>query len=185
MQNAGSDYRNAGNPADSTVGGGSPGQHRGNGIGHDDKPLVGEILGDASNTVRQEASDILALAKERGKAIIDEQIACAASEVSQVAEVMQHAADELNQRESRFAAHYVERSASCLKSLSDSLEESDASALARSAEAYASKSPGIFLGISVAAGFLVGRFLISSAQRALAPQQSGSPAGTSTTQGTR
>jgi len=183
MQNAGSDYRNAGDQPDSTPDALSSGK-RGNGTSHDANSLVGEIIEDAGTTVRNEASDILQLAKERGLAIVDEQITCAANEVSQVAEVMQHAADELNQRESRFAAHYVERAASCLKGVSDSLEKNDAEALARSAEVYASRSPGIFLGISVAAGFLVGRFLISSAQRALAPKPRTSPTGTSTAHGT-
>jgi hypothetical protein len=133
---------------------------------------AGEILDNVGESIRKESADVVKEVKERGKAIIDEQLDVAAGEVGIVAEVLQRAADELAGKNSRFAAYCAACAATGLADVSQTLRNNDIASLVQSTERVAARNPAVFMGVTVAAGFLLGRFLLSSGHRTSSEQPS-------------
>jgi hypothetical protein len=89
----------------------------------------------------------------------------AAAGIGDLAGALRGSAHTLGSEHKDGVALIVERAADSLESISDTLRSKDLDSLLRDAESFARRQPALFLGASVAAGFLALRFL-KSTQRA-------------------
>lgn len=122
-------------------------------------------VGDAIEQTRQQASRLMNDARDKGGSMIAEKKQMAADEIAGVANVLRKTAQNLHQENQITSGHYAERAAAGLDRLSTNLRDRDIGSLVRQTESFARRSPGLFFGGAVAAGFFISRFMKSSAQR--------------------
>lgn len=113
----------------------------------------------AGADVRRFADD----AKESAQRVLDEQRQTGASAVDGVARAVRTAADELD-RTSPDLARYTREAASMAEGVSDAIRNRSLSDLIRSADDFARREPVAFFGAAALAGFVLTRFLSSSAR---------------------
>lgn len=118
-----------------------------------------------ADSARQYAGDMASRAKEKGRSMFDQQKESALGQVSSVAGAIRSTAHNLEGEGQGQTAHYVQMIADQLESIGGRLREKDLDTLVRDAEGMARRSPGTFLAGSVAVGFLLARFLKSSAEK--------------------
>ncbi|RPH42772.1 MAG: hypothetical protein EHM87_15810 [Burkholderiales bacterium] len=132
----------------------------------------GDGLRDATratiDTVKQEAGDLASRATEQGKSMLSRQKDAAADHVDSVARALQGSARGL-EREEPAAGRYVGYAAERLESVGRRLRERDVDGLIDDVQDMGRRAPGAFFAGSVVAGFLMARFLKSSADRASGP----------------
>lgn len=118
-----------------------------------------------ADSARHYAGDMASRAKEKGRSLFEQQKQTALGQVSSVAGAIRSTAHNLEGEGQGQTAHYVQLLADQLESLGGRLRQKDLDTLVRDAESIARRSPGTFLAGSVAVGFLLARFLKSSAER--------------------
>lgn len=131
-----------------------------------------------ADQMRHEAHRLTEEAKSRGRSLLDGQKNAAAAEIEGMANALRTTAQQLSEQEQPSTAHYVYRASETLVRMADTLRDRDFGALIRQTEDFARHQPGIFLGGAVATGFLLSRFLKSSAERSKAeyrPATEGQP----------
>lgn len=110
--------------------------------------------------LQQESRRLMDKAKEQGSSLLAERKNAVADEIGGMAEALRKASHEKQQ--ASLITPYAERIAGGLERFSNSLRERDLASLVGQVEDFARRQPGLFIGGSVAAGFLLGRFLRSS-----------------------
>jgi hypothetical protein len=149
--------------------------------GGDDRP--GDITARARDTLddaKQQAAGLASRAKDEGKSALSQQKEGAAEQVTGVAQALRTTADELNQQNpqvGRFVSYAAER----LEGFGEQLRRRDLDTLIDDASRWGRESPVALFAGSIAVGFLLSRFLKSSAS---APRQSAGSAQTSASRGT-
>lgn len=118
-----------------------------------------------ANAVKQEAQAKLQEAQQRGKHYLEDRKSTAAGEISDVAGALRASADRLQQEQHDQAGRYVALAADGLDRFAGSLRERELGDLLKDAEQFARRQPGVFIGGAIAAGFMLSRFLKSSAER--------------------
>lgn len=116
-------------------------------------------------SARQYAGDMASLAKEKSRTMFEQQKESALGQVSSVAGAIRNTAQNLQGEGQDQTARYVQMIADQLESLGGRLRQKDLDTLVRDAEGFARRSPGTFLVGSIAAGFLLARFLKSSSRQ--------------------
>ncbi|MBA2410066.1 MAG: hypothetical protein H0V62_09960 [Gammaproteobacteria bacterium] len=117
-----------------------------------------------ADQVKQQARDAAQQAKTQADSMLGEQQQAAAGQLQGVAKALRKTAEQLDSQDQGPVARYAERAADSLDSLGDKLRDRDIDSLAAQVQDFARQQPGVFLGGAVAAGFLVARFLKSSAR---------------------
>jgi hypothetical protein len=117
-----------------------------------------------ADEAKNKARDLASSAKEQGRTMFDQQKDSAAEQVDSAAQAFRTTAKQLQGDGQSQAGRYVNMFAEQLESLGTQLRQKNMDALLRDAENLGRRSPGIFLAGSVAAGFLLARFLKSSAE---------------------
>lgn len=124
--------------------------------------------GDAARRTVDEAKeytkDMAGRAKEQGRSMFEEQKDSAAKQVDSAAHAFRNTAEQLQGEGQSQASRYVGMFAEQLESFGGQLRHKNMDSLIRDAEDLARRSPGIFIAGSVAAGFVLARFLKSSAE---------------------
>lgn len=124
--------------------------------------------GDAARRTMDEAKeytkDMAGRAKEQGRSMFDEQKDSAARQVDSAAHAFRNTAEQLQGEGQSQASRYVGMFAEQLESFGGQLRHKNMDSLIRDAEDLARRSPGVFLAGSVVAGFVLARFLKSSAE---------------------
>jgi hypothetical protein len=113
---------------------------------------------------KEQASDIAQRATQQGKAMAEQKKDSAAEQVDSVAQALRKTAGELEQEHGQ-AGRYVGLAAEKLETFSRRLRQKDIDGLIDDAQELGRRSPGVLFAGSVAAGFLLARFLKSSADR--------------------
>jgi hypothetical protein len=114
--------------------------------------------------VRQEAQHLTESVKEHGQSLLAERKKATADEIGGVAEALHKTAREMHQQEHPpMITPYAEWAGDTLERFSNTLRERDLNALLRQTEDFARRQPGVFIGGAVVAGFMLARFLKSSA----------------------
>jgi hypothetical protein len=126
---------------------------------------VSSRLGQAAEQARDQATRLVGDARERAFSYADQQKSAAADKIGGVASVLLKTAEELRGQEQEPIADYVERAASTVEELADSIRSRDIPSMIDEVEEFARRNPGLFLGASMLAGFLLVRFLRASAER--------------------
>lgn len=120
---------------------------------------------DATQDLKTQARDMANQTKERGKVMLDQQRGAAAGQVDSVAHAFRAAAEQL-QNEGQGTGNYVGMIAEQLESAARQLREKNLDEILHGVQDMARRSPATFIAGSVAAGFLLSRFLKSSSQHA-------------------
>jgi hypothetical protein len=120
--------------------------------------------GAKTEQTQQEAQHLTEKIKEQGQSLLAERKKATADEIRGVAEALRKAAHEMHQQEHPpMVTPYAEWAGDTLEQFSSTLRERDLNTLVRQTEDFARRQPGIFLGGAVVTGFLLARFLKSSA----------------------
>lgn len=114
---------------------------------------------------RQVGADVVGRAKDESRSMLSRQKEAAAGQADSLAHAFRDTAHSLAREHHEQTGHYIGYAADQLESLGRRLRERDVDALIGDAQDYARRSPGVFFGGAVLAGFLLARFLKSSAER--------------------
>lgn len=126
---------------------------------------LSESASRVQDEVKHQAETLKQDAKDRSKAFIEDKKNIAAAELTDVAGALRASADSLRENEHDQAGHYVKLAADGLAHFAHLIRQRDVGRLARDTEQLARRQPAVFLGGTIAAGFLLSRFLKASARR--------------------
>lgn len=118
-----------------------------------------------ASEARQYAGDMANRAKEKSRTVFDERKETTVGQVNTVAHAFRSTADQLQGEGQDQVARYVGIAAEQLEAFSNRLREKDLDTLISDAQNLARRSPTAFFAGTVAAGFLLARFLKSSDER--------------------
>lgn len=124
----------------------------------DNRP--GEALAEA----RQQAGSLASEAKEQGKAALSRGKDSTAAQLETVADSLHATADDLKERNQEQAGRFIDYAAERLDAFSRRMRDKDLDALIEDAARIGRNSPVTLFAGSVAAGFLLSRFVKSSAK---------------------
>lgn len=123
---------------------------------------VQDELASAAESVKGQVGDLGNAVEQRARAIADDKKAAGAEQLSGLARAIDHAANEL-QGELPQAAGYVRQAAAKIDTVSTMIRERKIEELVREANDFARTNTVAVFGISLAAGFVLARFLKSGA----------------------
>jgi hypothetical protein len=118
-----------------------------------------------ADEARQYANDMSHRAMEKGRSMFEQQKGTAVNQADSVAHAFRNTADQLQGEGKPQVARYIGMVADQIESLGGRLREKDLDALIDDTQDLARRSPGAFFAGTVVAGFLLSRFLKSSADR--------------------
>ncbi|MGH8502803.1 MAG: hypothetical protein ACREVE_10120 [Gammaproteobacteria bacterium] len=124
---------------------------------------VSQGVRQTTDQVKQHTRGAAKQAKAQAESMLGEQQQAAAGQLQGLAKALRKTAEQLDSQDQAPLARYAERAADGLDSLGGTLRDRDIGSLAAQVQDFARQQPGVFLGGAVAAGFLVARFLKSSA----------------------
>ena len=116
----------------------------------------------SSSTVTEFGSGITRTLKDSAASQITRQKDKATEGLHSLADAIRQTGQSLRERQQTTVAHYVERAADQIESVSTTMRDRDLAALARDAQAFARRQPVVFVAAAFAAGVLAARFLKSS-----------------------
>jgi hypothetical protein len=119
---------------------------------------------EASARTRQPVGSLAAEAKEQGKAALARGKDSTAAQIENVADSLHATANQLKEHDQQQAGRFLDYAAERLDTFSRRLRDNDLDALIEDAARIGRKSPVTLFAGSVAAGFLLSRFVKSSAK---------------------
>ena len=128
---------------------------------------VGEMeeqISSVAENAQEQASELVQPLKDKAERIAEQQKEAGAEQVGGVARAVRGAAGEL-ERELPQAARYIHDAADRLDRASSALRERSVDDLFHSLSDFARKQPATFFGSAVFAGFVLSRFLKSTAPK--------------------
>lgn len=114
---------------------------------------------------KQYAGDMANRAKDKGRSVFSEKKDSAIGQMDTVAQALRTTAQQIQEGGQPQVARYIGMAADQVESIGGRLREKDLDTLIDDAQNMARRSPGVFLAGTVVAGFLIARFLKSSADR--------------------
>ena len=111
---------------------------------------------DLAGEAKEKASSLLAAAQDKANTVADEQKTNVAEYLDDVAKAVHRSGEQLEGHQD-WVAHLVERGADELGSLADTLRTNDLQSLLASLGSLARREPALFVGASMAAGFVMAR----------------------------
>ena len=123
-----------------------------------------EKLGEAGQTVRQEAAHFADAARHTAAEEVDRRKAAVTGALGDFADAIRLAGDQLGEKDQALAARMVSQAASGLETLSRTVSEKRPEEMLRAVRDFGRANPTAFLAGAVLAGLALGRFARSSAQ---------------------
>ena len=123
--------------------------------------------------IKQQASSLADEAKQEGKSAIERQKDSATGELDAAADALRSGANRLQQDHPQ-AGRFVEYAAERLQTFGQQMRTKDLDTMIDDAMQMARRSPAAFFAGSVAAGFLLSRFVKSSAEARMRERSTGS-----------
>jgi phage-related protein len=136
-----------------------------------------QSLGEVAAQTKEQAAELAEQVKQQAGEKIDAQKSQAAERLGGVASALRETGRTLHEQEDDTVAQYVDSLAGQVEKASTYLKEMNISDMAREIQNFAQRKPEMFLLTSLAAGFLLGRFLRSSPNTATSPAYAGSNGG--------
>lgn len=140
--------------------------------GRDLKDKAIDLAGTSSETIKDQASEFVGVAKDvasqatdKLKQTVDGQKSAGADYVGSLAETIRRAAKEFDS-DLPIAGTYIRKAASQVAGAADTIRTGNFNDIVRRAQSFARRQPTAFLGMAVLAGFGVVRFLKSTADNA-------------------
>ena len=129
---------------------------------HQTKEELKQGARDVADQARQQFDRATQEAKARGEQAFDQGKSNVADEVSGVADTLRQTARGFEEHDDRMLAGYASQAADSIGRFADSIRTSNMENVVSQVEDFARRQPGLFLGATVAAGFMLARFLKSS-----------------------
>jgi hypothetical protein len=131
----------------------------------------GRIIENAKNM----GNEVIGAVQESTTSLIDERRRRAADQIGTVADMLRNSVKPLDRKSAGTIRQYAENTARQIDDLAETLRTRSLGELADDVEDFARRWPVVFMASAVAAGFVAGRFLVSSASHpsetpAAAPQ---------------
>jgi hypothetical protein len=120
-------------------------------------------LASEAERAKSKLAEASAPVKEQARQFAERQKSAGAEQIGGVARAVHGAADKLEQ-DLPFAADYVRQAAATIEGAADSLKQKSVDDIAKSVADFARAQPVAFIGGAVLAGFVLARFLKSSAE---------------------
>lgn len=114
---------------------------------------------------KQAVNDTLGQAKQQVASRFDEQKSQAAGRLSNVANALRQTGENLESQHEDTFGQYARAAADQLEQFSNTLQNKNMNELLNEVQSFARRQPELFIAGSLAAGFLLGRFLKSSGSR--------------------
>jgi hypothetical protein len=156
----------AGSRSQSASASASPGagdeQHHGSNAGH----AVAESAERAMAEVKQAGSDLVGAVCDNAVAMLDTQRGRAADQIAAVGEALRRSAQSFDSASGTAVTDYADRAAERIEDFADTMRNRSWNDLAGDAEDFARRWPLAFAASAIGIGFVAGRFLLSSAERA-------------------
>lgn len=124
---------------------------------------------------KEMGTELIGAVREGATSFFEEQRDRAASEISSVGEMLRRSARTLDQNRSTTIGRYAEDAADEIAHFAERLRTRSLGMIGEDVEGFARQWPIAFMAAALSAGFLAGRFLISSASRSRS-QTMGQPA---------
>jgi hypothetical protein len=124
--------------------------------------------GDGSRAVedaKEMGTELIGAVRENATSFFEEQRNRAASEIAALGDMLRRSARSLDQTSSTTIGRYAEDAATEITQFADRLRTRSLGMMADDVESFARQWPVAFIAAAVGAGFLAGRFLVSSASR--------------------
>ena len=115
--------------------------------------------------VKEVGAELIGAVRDGATSLFEEQRDRAASEIAAIGEMLRRSARSLDESRSTAVAHYAEDAAGGITRFADRLRGRSLGMMADDAENFARRLPIAFMALAIGAGFLAGRFLVSSASR--------------------
>jgi len=128
-------------------------------------------LGEVASQTKEQAAELAGQVKQQAGEKIEEQKSHAAERLEGVASALRDTGRKLEEQDEALFAQYADSLADQVEKASTYLQTMSISDIAREVQGFAQRKPEMFLLTSLAAGFLVGRFLSSSSEKAAAPRE--------------
>lgn len=125
--------------------------------------------------IPEKADELLENARKRGRGLLDRQKNAAVEELSSVAGVIRDAAAKFEEKQEAAVGATVRRAADYLQDLSSRIQDRDLDELLQQSEQVLRTRPALCLGLTVASGFVLGRFLRASSKRVSEKVRAGRP----------
>jgi hypothetical protein len=119
----------------------------------------------AVEEAKEMGTELIGAVREGATSFFEEQRHRAASEIAALGDVLRQSARSLDHSGSTSIWRYAEDAASEIRQFADRLRTRSLGMMADDVEAFARQWPAAFMAVAVGAGFLAGRFLVSSASR--------------------
>lgn len=126
------------------------------------KPDARAAAKTAAQTAKQEAASFADQAKDKASEKLEDKTGVAADALSDFADAVRRAADELSDKDRSTASRMVNQAADGLQDLSRTISQKTPEALLRSLRDFGRENPAAFAAGSVLAGLALGRFLRAS-----------------------
>ena len=131
---------------------------------------IGGAHGEADGTraveeAKEVGIEIMGAVREGATSFFEEQRNRAANEVASFGEMLRRSARSLDQNRSTTVGRYADDAAEEITAFAERLRNRSLGTMANDLEDFARRWPAAFMAAVVGAGFLAGRFLISSASR--------------------
>jgi hypothetical protein len=126
-----------------------------------------DTAGQAVDQAKQTAGQVAAQAKQQATSQLESQKERTVDTLDTVAQALRQTGQHLSQGEQTAVGGYVEQAAERVEKLTDYLRTRDVASLVAETQHFARRNPGLFLGGALALGFIGGRFLKSSGERAM------------------
>jgi hypothetical protein len=123
-------------------------------------------LAEVASQTKEQAAELAGQAKQQAGEKIEEQKSQAAERLEGVASALRDTGRKLEEQDEALFAQYADSLADQVEKASTYLQTMSISDIAREVQSFAQRKPEMFLLTSLAAGFLVGRFLGSSSEKA-------------------
>jgi len=124
-----------------------------------DKPKAG--LADAKQSVKEGATKVQQQAVDKVYALAGDGKAKAGSALDQVAQLLNDAAGQVDEKLGSQYGQYARSAADSVTSLSGAIKDKDVEELLDDARAFVAKSPAVAIGIAAALGFVLARVVQS------------------------
>jgi len=125
---------------------------------------AGEVAQRAREQAAAAASDLVQPMKEKARAIAEEQKQAGAERLDGMARAIHQAADRLEQDLPPQAGTYIHQAAEGIEQVSSAIRDRSVGDLLGMVESFARRQPAAFFGGAVLTGFVLSRFLKSSAE---------------------
>ncbi|BDI33253.1 hypothetical protein CCAX7_53040 [Capsulimonas corticalis] len=134
---------------------------------------LGEAVEQAKTKVRSKAKEIVEQGQHAASSVADNargtvktqltgQKDNVADHLLATAQAIQSASDQLKEHGTPFVGEYADKAAASITEFSGALKDKQVEQIVADTEAFARRSPGLYLGAAAVAGLLAARFLKSS-----------------------